>query len=117
LYRGGEGEYPRLKKAMILNRDAALQAASWGRFQIMGMNHSPAGEPTIQGFISAMFRSEGAQLDAFVAFVKSTGLVDALKKRDWATFAKGYNGPGYIERRYDLRIKSAFERAGGVPNR
>jgi hypothetical protein len=46
----------------------------------------------------------------------NTGLVAALKTRDWATFAKGYSGPGYIERRYDLRIKSAFERAGGVPS-
>jgi N-acetylmuramidase len=44
LYRGGEREYPRLMKAMLLDRAAALKSASWGRFQVMGFNHSLAGE-------------------------------------------------------------------------
>lgn len=114
LYRGGQREYPRLQKAMLLDRSTALGAASWGRFQILGSNHSAAGTPSLEDFISAMFRSEGAQLDAFVAFLKSTRLDEALRQHDWATFAGGYNGPKYSERHYDLRIKEQYESFGGT---
>jgi hypothetical protein len=113
LYRGGENEYPRLMKAMLLDRGAALKAASWGRFQILALNYAPAGHATLDSFVGAMFQSEGAHLDAFVEFVKSTHLVEALQKHDWATFARGYNGPAYAERHYDRRIKEEFERFGG----
>jgi len=114
LYRGGQREYPRLQKAMLLDRAAALGAASWGRFQILGTNYAAAGAPSLEAFIAAMFRSEGGQLDAFVAFLKSTNLAEALRQHDWAKFARGYNGPKYSERHYDLGIKEQYERFAGV---
>lgn len=39
LYAGGIAEYGRLEDALKLNVSAALQSASWGRFQIMGINY------------------------------------------------------------------------------
>jgi hypothetical protein len=114
LYRGGQREYPRLQKAMLLDRAAALGAASWGRFQILGSNHAAAGTPSLEDFIAAMFRSEGGQLDAFVAFLQSTHLVEALRQHDWTKFARGYNGPKFSERHYDLRIKEQYERFAGA---
>jgi hypothetical protein len=57
-----------------------------------------------------MFRAEGAHLDAFVAFLKSTGLDKPLRQHDWATFAAGYNGPAYTQRHYDRRIKEEYEK-------
>src|SRR5690349_16354590 len=38
LYKGGAAEHGRLDEAVALNRTAALQSASWGRFQILGSN-------------------------------------------------------------------------------
>jgi len=114
LYKGGEKEYDRLLKAMIVDRAAGLSSASWGRFQIMGFNHAAAGVPTLEAFITAMFTSEGAQLDAVVAFLKSTHLDNALKNKDWKKFAAGYNGPGYAEHQYDVKLKAAYERASAV---
>jgi hypothetical protein len=108
LYAFGEAEYDRLLKAMTLDREAALKSASWGRFQIMGFNHSSAGYPTIQGFVDAMFKSESAHLDAFVMFLKSTGLNDSLTKKEWAKFAKGYNGPEYAANAYDTKLENAY---------
>lgn len=108
LYAYGEREYDRLEKAMILDRDAALKSASWGRFQVMGFNHEIAGYPSVQQFVSAMCASERAHLDAFVSFVIGNGLDVAIRSKDWTRFAKGYNGPQYAKNQYDEKIKAAY---------
>jgi hypothetical protein len=111
LYKGGAREYHRLMKAMLLDRTSALESASWGKFQILGINCKLAGHPDLNSFIRAMHRSERAQLDAFCAFVTSRRLVKSLQTHDWAAFAFGYNGKGYREKHYDRRIKEEFEKA------
>ncbi len=107
-YRGGAAEYPRLASAIALDRAAALQSASWGAFQIMGFNHAPAGYPDAESFVAAMVSGEGAQLDAFIAFLKAHRLDAALARRDWAAFARGYNGPAHARNRYTQKLAAAF---------
>lgn len=109
LYRGGEREHDRLAQAVALDRDAALQSASWGKFQIMGFNFKRCGFTLLVDFVSAMQRSEGEHLTAFCHFVKSMGLDDELRRHEWAAFARGYNGPQYTVNRYDARIQQAFD--------
>ncbi len=113
LYRGGEHEYSRLLKAMLLDRSAALMSASWGKFQIVGQGFQEAGSPDIESFVSSMSKSEGAQLEAFCKFVRSKKLVAALKDHDWAGFARSYNGKEFWKKHYDQRIKEEFEKAQG----
>lgn len=103
-----QAEQDRLQRAMALDREAALRSASWGKFQIMGFNHESVGFPTIQGFVNAMYAGEREHLMAFVMFVLKNGLAPALRRRDWANFARGYNGPGYAENRYDDKMASAY---------
>lgn len=110
-------EHARLQKAVQLQRNAALMAASWGRFQLMGFNYEACGFPSLQSFINAMYASEGAQLQAFVVFLQrdrggegARRLRQALKTGDWGPFAQFYNGPGYKDNRYDERLAQAFER-------
>lgn len=99
------------RAAALIDRDAALESASWGLFQIMGFHWKALGYARLQDFINAMYRSEAAQLDAFVRFIKiNPALHKALKARDWAAFAKGYNGPGYAANKYDTKLASAFVR-------
>lgn len=113
-YLGGAAEHGRLQRAALLDRDAALSSASWGRFQIMGFNHASAGHSTLQGFINAMYDSEGTQLDAFVAFVKNQpALASALRRHDWAKFAMLYNGPDYAANRYDEKMAAAYSEHAG----
>ena len=95
---------------MAIDGDAALNSASWGRFQIMGFNHSACGYKTVIGFVRAMYESEGKQLDAFVAFLKSSKLASALREKRWADFARGYNGSGYAANKYDEKLKIAYEK-------
>lgn len=98
----------RLEEAMSLNREAAIQSASWGKFQIMGFHWKKLGYASIEDFYCKMHESEGAQLDAFVRYVKVFGLSDELKRKDWAGFAKGYNGVGYKQNKYDTKLEKAY---------
>ena len=103
-------EQDRLQRAMRLDREAALKSASWGKFQIMGFNHHIVGFDTLQAFVNAMYSGERAHLMAFVKFVQVNGLSPALRRPDWAGFAKGYNGPAYAENNYDGKMADAYRR-------
>lgn len=112
---GGYGkfsaQYGKLEEAYQLDPTAALKSASWGRFQIMGSNHAAAGHATVQEFVDALARSEAAHLQAFVAFVGANATMKAaLQKKNWATFAKAYNGPKYAENEYDTKMAAAYAR-------
>jgi hypothetical protein len=103
-------QWDRLARARKINVDAANESASWGKFQILGENYKAAGFNLIQNFVDAMCATEDAHLLAFINFVKSKGLVTALQNKDWAAFAKGYNGNGYKKNEYDVKLKEAYER-------
>lgn len=106
--QGGALEYERLGRAITLDRDAALRSASWGAFQIMGNNYTLCGFASAEDFVKAMVSGTPAQLDAFVSFIRKTGLADELIRADWAGFARGYNGPAYKVNKYDDRLAAAY---------
>jgi hypothetical protein len=109
-YLGGAEEYNRLEKALNLDPKAAMMSASWGKFQIMGFNHKLAGFSSVEGFVSAMETSEDAQLDAFVKFLINTKLDAPLRRKDWAAFARGYNGPAYAKNNYDTKMAKEYQK-------
>jgi hypothetical protein len=106
-YVGGSGEYPRLAKAMGFDREAALQSASWGIGQVMGFNHKLAGFPTVEEMVTAMVTDENGQLMAMAGFIKSNKLDRALQNKDWASFARGYNGQDFKKNKYDTKLAAA----------
>jgi len=106
-YAGGPGEYSRLEKAMKLDREAALQSASWGIGQVMGLNFKVAGFATIDAMVADMVKDENAQLLAIANFIKGKNLAGALQRRNWVSFARGYNGRDYKKNEYDTRLAAA----------
>lgn len=113
LYVGGIGEWRRLHVAMGLDRQAALKSASWGGPQIMGFNHKLAGFDTVEAFVDAMKSGARAQLLAFVAFIKNSGMADKLRAINGtassaAPFARAYNGSGYATHNYHGKLAAAF---------
>jgi len=106
----GQHQHDRLEKAASLDRNAALQSASWGKFQIMGSNFKLAGFATLQLFINAMYSGEAAHLMAFCSFIKNTGLLPALRAKNWKAFALGYNGKGYAANKYDTKMAAAYKK-------
>jgi hypothetical protein len=111
LYTGHNAdEHARLAEAVALDREAALKSASWGLFQILGENWALAGYPSLQAFINAMFTSERTQLEAFVGFIANNERMrKALRNKDWAAFARRYNGPRYAVNGYDKKLAAAYK--------
>jgi len=111
LYGGaGAHQYERLAEAMSLDENAALQSASWGLFQIIGMNFAECGFASVEAYVGAMCDSEGAQLAAFAAFCLHEDLARLLAARDWTEFALRYNGPGEAGNDYADRLAAAYQR-------
>ena len=106
----GAHQYDRLAEAIGLDRAAALQSASWGMFQIMGMNYAACGFAGVEDYIAAICTSEGAQLAAFAKFCRHGGLDRHLRAHDWTEFALGYNGPGEAENDYAGKLAVAYQR-------
>jgi hypothetical protein len=110
-YRGGSLEWIRLQTARKLSDEAALESASYGRYQLMGFHWKNLGYPSVQDFVEKHSTNEGHQLDGFVKFILADSrLLKALKKKDWATFARVYNGPAYAKNKYDQKMAEAYER-------
>lgn len=103
-------QHSKLERAKKIDEPSALKSASWGKFQIMGFNFSLCGYGTLHEFIKAMYTSEDDHLLAFVGFVKSSGLADELQRKDWAAFAKKYNGPSYRINSYDTKLAEAYNK-------
>lgn len=103
--------YVPLASACALDRDAALQSASWGLGQIMGFNHALAGFRDAESMVAAAMDSERRQLDMMVAFLKAEHLVPFLVARDWVNFALRYNGRAEAQHDYGGRLRDAYEAA------
>ncbi|SBW01291.1 exported hypothetical protein [uncultured delta proteobacterium] len=108
-YARGEKEYARLEEAMAIHKEAALGATLWGAFQILGSNYKRCGYGDIAAFVEAQRTAQG-QLRTFVAYLKANNLVEPLRKKDWRSFARKYNGPSYAKNGYDKKLEAAYKR-------
>jgi hypothetical protein len=117
------GGYPRtqaerwaqLEQAYALDAEAALQSTSYGRFLVLGQNFPNLAMANAHEYVSKLARSERDQLEAFEGFIRANGLADELQRRDWAGFARRYNGPGYAQNQYDTRMAEAYARLRADP--
>ncbi|KMQ60235.1 hydrolase [Chryseobacterium angstadtii] len=112
-YQGGVKEYDRLNEAINLNsnsnfEEAALSSASWGSFQIMGYHAKNLDYNDVHHFVSKMELNEGEHLKAFGKFLEKNGCLVHLRNKNWAGFAKLYNGAGYRENKYDEKLAKAY---------
>lgn len=108
-YFGSLGEYKRLELAREIDEECALKATSWGMFQIMGFNHNLCGCKDVFDFVHKMSESHEKQLELMYYFMNNSGCLKELKEKDWAGFAKKYNGPGYAQNAYDQKLRNAYE--------
>ncbi|MDL2231791.1 N-acetylmuramidase family protein, partial [Porphyromonadaceae bacterium OttesenSCG-928-L07] len=109
-YKGGIQEYERLEKAKMIHEEAALASASWGMFQIMGFDFALCGEKSVREMVDRMTESEACQLKLFLIFLEKNKWVNYLRNKDWARFARCYNGPGYAINQYDRKLQMAYEK-------
>ena len=111
---GGYGYYSaqhkRLAIAASYHRDAALESASWGIGQVMGFNWRSLDYDSLQEFINDMYESEAKQLEAMIRYIKRHNLKRHLNAQEWASFARGYNGPAYKVNNYDTKLADSHAR-------
>lgn len=114
-YVGGPREYERMEKAAAILADpkvksAALSSASWGSYQIMGYHAAKLGYASVQEFVDQMYVHERNHLEAFGRYITAFGCISHLRAKNWAAFAKCYNGPGYAQNKYDIKMAKAYEK-------
>lgn len=100
----------RLRTARTIDEKTAVQGTFWGMFQIGGFNWKLCGCESIDDFVERMSRSERDQLELFANFIKNSGMLPALKSKNWAAFARRYNGASYASRGYHTRMAAAYVR-------
>jgi hypothetical protein len=108
-YKGGIKEYDRLNKAIKINEDAALCSASWGCFQVLGLNYKDLGFNTVQDFVNFINSGEKEQLKIFIKFCKVNSIFEALKNKNWEKFVRGYNGSGQVAY-YSGELQKAYSK-------
>jgi len=105
-------QYKRLLRAYALEQNPALEACSWGKFQIMGFNYAAAGFNDVKSFTRAMSRSEAEHIKAFLKFAKSNKtLLEGLREKNYEKVAEGHNGSHWrsINPDYASNLRSYYE--------
>jgi len=111
--KGSDAVYAEIVRACAIDEEAALLSTSWGLGQIMGSNYKLAGCASVRGMVSEASESEAGQVRQMASFIKNAGLQDELQKKNWAAFARGYNGPGYAKNAYDVKLAQAYNKLSG----
>lgn len=107
---GGKNQYRRMFKAAELDQRAALMACSWGSWQALGENYKRLGFKTVEDMVLYCVQSEVNQFDVFVREVKTKkGLLSALREKDFDTIAYLYNGSGYRENNYHIKLANEYQ--------
>jgi len=99
-----------MREAFALDSDAAVKSASWGMFQVLGSNYKMCGWQSVRQFVYDMYESEAQHLRSFLGYCRGAKITQYLKTRNWAAFARGYNGPDYASNAYHTKMANAYAR-------
>lgn len=103
-------EWTQLVNARRKNSDGANMGTFWGMFQIGGFNYKQCGCSDVDEFVEIMSESEFSQLELFAKFITNTGMLTDLRNKNWAGFARKYNGASYARRGYHTRMAAAYRK-------
>jgi hypothetical protein len=111
---GVNDSWEKLCLAACRNPIAAFESASFGKFQIMGAHAKALGYPNALEFAYSMVSDEVAHYQALAAFVRSNGLIPAMKAlstnpETCRLFASRYNGAGYRKNNYHVKLAEAMK--------
>jgi hypothetical protein len=100
--------YALLERAAHIDRKAAYESTSWGIGQVMGAHWKKLGYGSVEDMVNTAGTVDG-QIEIMARYIRKFGLVDALKSKDWKSFASQYNGPAYAKNRYDAKMAAAYK--------
>ncbi len=111
---GQAARWRMLDRAAAIDAKAAYESTSWGLGQVMGAHWAWLGYADVAALAAEARGSAVGQARLMARYIVKAGLADAIARRDWAAFARGYNGPGYARNRYDRKLAAAFARHAGA---
>ncbi|MDE5773245.1 MAG: N-acetylmuramidase family protein [Muribaculaceae bacterium] len=103
-------EWTQLINARRNNAQGANMGTFWGMFQIGGFNYKLCGCQSVDEMVKRMSYSELEQLELFATFITKSGMLSDLKAKNWAGFARKYNGPSYAKRGYHTKMANAYKK-------
>ena len=109
--RTSAGRIAVYEAARDIDEEAANRSCSWGIGQTMGFNAERLGFASATEMLTKMTNAGiFGQIDCMMREIRASKLVDALNARDFAKFARAYNGPGYKQNSYDTKMEAAFKK-------
>ena len=91
-------EWEAFNNAFAINHNAAMESTSIGLGQIMGLHYKRLGYSNVGDMWDDAKRGIEQQVWQIGKFIKSDGRLErALRRKDWATVARIYNGSGYLQ--------------------
>lgn len=99
-----------LERASRIDRKAAYESTSWGIGQVMGAHWAWLGYSSVDALVKDARSGIHGQLHLMMRYIEKAGLLDALRQRNWAEFARGYNGSSYARHGYHLKLSLAYRR-------
>ncbi|MEP3278321.1 MAG: N-acetylmuramidase domain-containing protein [Stappiaceae bacterium] len=109
--------YALLDRAIAIDEEAALMSCSWGLGQVMGSHYATLGFASPQAMVSTANTGVTGQVELMIRFIDHNGLRTHIDARNWAGFARRYNGSGYRKNRYDVKMANAYARYTGKAKR
>lgn len=106
--------YRMFQRMCDIDKDAAIMSCSWGVGQVMGVHWRKLEFASPAAFHTFVMSGLRNQIEVMVRFIEENGLLDELQRRDWAGFARIYNGPRYKDNAYDVKMAKAYAVYNGV---
>lgn len=103
-------EWTQLINARKVNAQGANLGTFWGMFQIGGFNYKMCGCQSVDEMVKLMADSELEQLELFASFISNGGMLQDLRNKNWAGFARKYNGASYARRGYHTKMAAAYKK-------
>lgn len=101
--------YAMLDGMIGIDKNAALESCSWGLGQVMGSNWKTLGYASVMKLVDEAKSSVSGQVRLMGRYIEKFGLVGDLKAKNWADFARQYNGRNYKVNQYDVLMAEAYE--------
>ncbi|GAB2868290.1 N-acetylmuramidase family protein [Paraburkholderia jirisanensis] len=110
----GLHQYEKLIHATKLDSEVALQACSWGGFQILGEYFSQCNCSTIHEFVNKSMSGTPGQIEIFIEFMRNMKpeAVRALRNREWEAVAGSYNGQNWrnANPNYAINLRKYYDK-------
>lgn len=110
-----EDSWEKLTQALCKDVDAAFKSVSWGKFQVMGFWFPDMGFGSPLDLAYSTVKGEAEHYALFSGYINLARLQDELRmvstrSDDCRPFAKGYNGSGYEQGQYHIKIANEMAR-------